>query len=58
MEKSIFETKDKRMVRTVLNLRLKRELREAFKAACEANGSTMTKEIIKFIKGYIERNGK
>lgn len=37
-------------------LDLKPEVLEAFRAACDANGTTATTEIKKFIADYIERN--
>lgn len=37
-------------------LDLKPDVLEAYKAACEANGTTPTTEIKKFIAAYIEAN--
>lgn len=37
-------------------LDLKPEVLEAFRAACDTNGTTATTEIKKFIADYIERN--
>ena len=39
-----------------LPLDLKPDVLEAYKAACEANGTTPTTEIKKFIAAYIEAN--
>ncbi|MCD8354168.1 MAG: hypothetical protein LUC47_07660 [Clostridiales bacterium] len=39
-------------------LDLKPDVLEAFRAACQRNGTTATTEIKKFIAAYIEENGK
>lgn len=58
MEESKYKSQIKHLRKTYarFNLDLKPDVLEAFREACQANGTTPTTEIKKFISQYIAEN--